>query len=154
MAMLCENFVTFGTVNPYIRPISFKDPIRLIQNKGQSMSFAFPWQAISEKQKGLLLSKPASSCQNHIDRLAQFWTENTLFLTSLWKDLTIHAMYTTMSFSHGLPAWNDGYHNWDLQVSFTDRIIFNISKTIEASRSRPALLELSFLPFLFHCLLG
>lgn len=72
--MSCENFATFGIVNPYMRPISFKDPVRLIQNKlqSQSMTFAFPYQATSEMQKGLLLSEPASSCQNRIDHLVQF----------------------------------------------------------------------------------
>lgn len=72
--MLFENFVTFETVNPSMRQIYVKVSVRLIQNKlqSQSMRFVFPWQETSEKQKGLLLSKPASSCQNHIDHSSQF----------------------------------------------------------------------------------
>lgn len=78
--MLCENFVTFEKMN--MRPISFKIPARLLHNKLQSqrMRFAFPFQAMSEKQKGLLFSKPASSCQNRIDCSVQFWPENILCL--------------------------------------------------------------------------
>lgn len=69
-------------MNLCMRFISFKIPVRLLHNKlqSQSMRFAFPFQATSEKQKGLLLSKPASSCQNRVDCSVQFWPENTLCL--------------------------------------------------------------------------
>lgn len=104
-------------VNPNTRPFSLKHPVRLIQNKLQSQSgrFVFRWQTTPEKQKGLLFSEPASSCQNYLAHSVQFWTENTFCVESLFSE--------TQSLHGPCHVWShDEVTGWVFQPEIMDAI--------------------------------